>query len=222
MPRRFLVLVLTIALPSLVTCGGENQRTEDAGVLPDRDARVDAAEVTSVDGAATSDAPANPVADADPGPGPDAPTDAWADAAPGQGFDAATEVGADAAAPAPPDAAPGQRLDAATEVGADATAPAPPDARSTAWSDAEKCEHMCQSYCVHKHMCDASPVDACRMDIDAADGGTCAERAHLFRNVAQAQVEACIAAIEAMSCTAFLRMYSTGEGVPDVCRGILI
>ena len=35
------------------------------------------------------------------------------------------------------------------------------------------------------------------------------------------QVQGCIDAIEAMSCTDFLHMYNTGEGVPAICKGIL-
>jgi hypothetical protein len=107
------------------------------------------------------------------------------------------------------------------DAGVADVATTPPDA-APPWSDATKCENLCQRYCVHKHMCDGSSIDTCRMAIDEADGGTCAERADLFRDIPQAQVEACIDAIEAMSCPAFLRMFNTGEGVPPVCHGILI
>jgi hypothetical protein len=92
----------------------------------------------------------------------------------------------------------------------------------TAWSDAEKCENMCQRYCVKRYMCDGSEIDACRMAIDEADGGTCEERAPLFEDIAESRVRACIDAVEAMTCTAFLHMYDTGEGVPSPCHGILI
>jgi len=106
-------------------------------------------------------------------------------------------------------------------------APRPPDAAvavpdaAVAWSNTEKCENMCQSYCVHKYMCDGSSIDECRMAIDEADGGTCEERAGLFKDIPQSQVEACIDAIEAMTCPEFLNMYNTGEGVPAPCHGIL-
>jgi hypothetical protein len=147
------------------------------------------------------------------------------------GADAATEVTdafpdarVDAAAP-PPDARPPSPD--ARPPSPDARPPSPdarpPDAApAAAWSDAEKCENMCQSYCVHKYMCDRSSIDACRMAIDDADGGTCQQRAGLFEDIPQSQVEACIDAIEAMTCPDFLHMYNTGEGVPAPCHGILI
>ena len=107
--------------------------------------------------------------------------------------------------------------DAGTEV-----TDAFPDAPVAVWSDAEKCENMCQAYCVHKSMCDGSSVDACRMTLDEENGGTCQQRAGLFDEVPQSQVQACIDAIAAMSCPAFLHLYDTGEGMPPPCDGILI
>jgi hypothetical protein len=80
---------------------------------------------------------------------------------------------------------------------------------------------MCQTYCVHKYMCDGSDVDECRMAIDEADGGTCAERAYMFEDISQARVQACIDAIREMSCPDFLHMYNTGRGIPSECYGIL-
>jgi hypothetical protein len=90
------------------------------------------------------------------------------------------------------------------------------------WSDSQKCANMCQSYCLHKNMCDNSSIEACRMALDHADGGTCVERANLFHPIPQQQVEDCIAAVQAMGCVDFLRMYDTGTGVPASCQGILI
>lgn len=101
--------------------------------------------------------------------------------------------------------------------------PASPDATVAAgpWNDRQKCEHMCQAYCVHKSMCDGSEVADCREALDESDGGTCAERAELFAEITQQRVEACIAVVEAMSCPAFLHMYNYGTGVPSECNGIL-
>ncbi len=81
---------------------------------------------------------------------------------------------------------------------------------------------MCQAYCVHKYMCDGSSIEECRMAIDEDEGGTCPERDDMFENVEQHEVEACIEAIQDMSCPAFLRMFNTGMGVPQPCHGILI
>ena len=46
-------------------------------------------------------------------------------------------------------------------------------------------------------------------------------RAVLFRNIPQSQVQACIDATNAMTCTELLDMYRTGQGVPAPCQGIL-
>jgi hypothetical protein len=97
----------------------------------------------------------------------------------------------------------------------------PDPAAPAAWTDQEKCENICQSYCVHKSGCDGSSIPACRMAIDHADGGTCVVRARLFRDIAEEQVQECIDAVDAMSCPAFLDMYDTGANVPAPCAGIL-
>jgi hypothetical protein len=135
------------------------------------------------------------------------------DSAPVASFDAAPPPRPDAAPPRP-DAAP-PRPDAAPPR-PDAAPPPPPP-----WTDFEKCENMCQSYCLHKSTCDGSSVAQCRMHINDADGGTCEERAYLFANIPQSHVEACIDAVDAMSCPAFLHMYNTGQGIPAPCVGIL-
>jgi hypothetical protein len=103
-------------------------------------------------------------------------------------------------------------------AGSEVSAPAEQEA---VWSDAEKCDHMCMAYCVRENMCDGGAILACRMALDHADGGTCMERAKLFTPVPQAQVEACIDAIDAMTCPAFLELYDSGKGVPAPCVGIL-
>jgi hypothetical protein len=107
----------------------------------------------------------------------------------------------------------------------DAAPPPPPKADAApppaAWTDQQKCENMCQSYCVHRYNCDGTPITECRMAIDDADGGTCVQRAYLFSDISESQVQACIDAINAMSCTDFERMYNTGAGMPTSCKGIL-
>lgn len=89
------------------------------------------------------------------------------------------------------------------------------------WSNAQKCEHVCAAYCAVRGRCDGTSHDQCRMELDEADGGTCAERAALFDEVEQTQVQRCIDAVAAMSCDAFEEMFDTGKGVPEACRGIL-
>jgi len=108
-------------------------------------------------------------------------------------------------------------LGCAAADGTDVAPPPPPKS----WSDQQKCENMCQGYCVQRQMCDGTSVDRCRMTIDQADGGTCARRAHLFENLSEQEVQACIDAIAAMACPDFLYMYSTGRGIPGACEGIL-
>jgi hypothetical protein len=89
------------------------------------------------------------------------------------------------------------------------------------WSNVTKCERMCGSYCMRRFVCANVPLEKCRMAIDDAEGGTCEERGDEFRKVSQEKVQACIDAIEAMSCTDFMRMFNTGSGVPAPCHGIL-
>lgn len=89
------------------------------------------------------------------------------------------------------------------------------------WTNVQKCEHVCAAYCGVRERCDGTAHDVCRMELDEADGGTCAERAGLFDEVPQDQVERCIEAVKAMSCEAFERMFNTGAGVPAECDGIL-
>lgn len=136
------------------------------------------------------------------------------DAAPPPVIDAAPRPTPDGAIPPPP---PPPVVDAAPPPPRVDAAPPPPGP----WSNTQKCENMCQSYCVHLYNCDGSSIEECRMAIDMADGGTCDQRANLFADIPQAQVEACIADIDAMSCPDFLHMYNTGEGVPSSCHGIL-
>jgi len=92
----------------------------------------------------------------------------------------------------------------------------------TRWTNVEKCNNMCESYCVKRELCDGTPIEECRMAIDDADGGTCAERADLFADIPESQVRACIAAINEMTCPEFVRMINTGESVPQPCHGILV
>jgi hypothetical protein len=205
---RLHVAILVLA----AACGGSDPIGEPEPLVPAADGGV-----TAIDA---------------PTEAPPAPADAAVPPSTPPGFDA--RVPSPALPPRRADAAP-PRVDAAPppppKVDAapppppppkvDAAAPPPPDPEPV-WSDAVKCENMCQSYCVHKYMCDGSDIGACRMAIDEADGGTCTQRAHLFSDLSQGQVEACISAIEEMSCRAFVYMFNTGDGVPKACVGIII
>lgn len=88
------------------------------------------------------------------------------------------------------------------------------------WTNVDKCNQVCGAYCAVRQRCDGTPRDVCRMDIDDANGGTCTERAPLFDEVSQEQVQRCMAALAQLSCAQFERMFNTGEGVPAECQGI--
>jgi len=80
---------------------------------------------------------------------------------------------------------------------------------------------MCANYCMKRYLCDGTDPEVCRAAIDADNGGPCESRGDTFAGISEDQVQACIDALQGMSCGAFVTMFNTGTGIPAACQGIL-